>query len=342
MELIIQKTKKDYIRFYTFYFFKRKQKLRLCLAFGLAIYCSVISDSKTLTEYIVKFLIFASLFSFCIFVLPYISSLFRLNKWLRTKKEMLEKTKISIVETGIEIEREKTVVNWNWDSIDFIENSSEYLNIVLREKKGSFFISKTSFESDNNAKLFYENIQSKLTNEKGHLKDQDGKHLYRYGWIGLIPNIGVIAGMILIYNGIFKYSNKKLVIIGIADILFTIVFWSIFTSENIQNKLFADTDEKLAQTQVNSLVKDIEFYKIQHGEYPDSLEQINDSSAFVWITDPFLNKGKNKKDVNFHYVKIRTKYTLFSVGSDKIPNTKDDIYPTVTMGDTIKFGLVKK
>jgi len=342
MEVIIQKSKEDFIRFYKYYCFKRKRTQHLLLIILVAIYISIISDSKTLAEYLITFLLSVLGLSFCVFVIPYISSLFRLRKRIRTMKEIVEKLKISIVEEGLKIEYETSIGIWKWESINYIENSPDYLYIVSRINNSSIIIPKVCFKSEPDADLFYEIIQNKSTNGKGQFKIQDGKHLYRYGLIGIIPNVGVFAGLILIYKGFFNYSDKKLVIIGVADILFTIVFWYVFTSGTIQKSLFADTDAKLAQSQVNSLVKNIEFYKIQHGEYPNNLEQVNDTAVFVWITDPFLNKGRNNKNVNFHYFKIRNKYTLFSVGLDNIPNTKDDIYPTVTMGDTIKFGFVKK
>ena len=33
---------------------------------------------------------------------------------------------------------------------------------------------------------------------------------------------------------------------------------------------------------------------------------------------------------------------MFSSGIDGIPNTSDDIYPTITAADSTKFGLIRK
>ncbi|MFD2147799.1 type II secretion system protein GspG [Mucilaginibacter antarcticus] len=89
---------------------------------------------------------------------------------------------------------------------------------------------------------------------------------------------------------------------------------------------------------LNSLVKEIEFYKIQNGKYPDNLQQLNLSNQFVNLHDPLL--ADSKKDT-FNYQLKSKGYTIFSSGIDKIPNTKDDIYPTLSI-DTAKMGLIIK
>ncbi len=89
--------------------------------------------------------------------------------------------------------------------------------------------------------------------------------------------------------------------------------------------------------EMNSIVKEIEFYKIEHGTYPDSLKQLNAKNEFLDIYDPV--QGDNNAIFNYH--RIGNKYTLFSSGLDQVPGTADDIYPSIKI-DTSKIGLIVK
>jgi hypothetical protein len=96
----------------------------------------------------------------------------------------------------------------------------------------------------------------------------------------------------------------------------------------------------MSQDQLNSLFRDIEFYKFQHGVYPDSLPQVAALHGNVWINDPFQNRRGGEKAANYFYEKVGNKYWLFSVGPDHQPFTKDDIFPQLEPADTAKFGLL--
>lgn len=163
-----------------------------------------------------------------------------------------------------------------------------------------------------------------------------GKHLYGRGWLGLIPLIGAFVGLGLISLGLFKYRDRKLVRIGILATSFTIiVYGSLFIYMN------SDSARRQWSTaipeQLSSLVKEIEFYKLQNGQYPDSLEQLLKNNKLVWIDDPLSARtfGDKKK---YNYQKANNHYILFSSGIDMIKNTSDDIFPSV---DTINTGLIK-
>lgn len=93
---------------------------------------------------------------------------------------------------------------------------------------------------------------------------------------------------------------------------------------------------------LNSLVKDIEFYKLQHGQYPDSLQQLLEKDKVVFIYDPLLEVGKGTPDAKFNYRKIGDQYTVFSSGIDRVANTSDDIYPEVVISDSSKIGFTRK
>ncbi len=89
-------------------------------------------------------------------------------------------------------------------------------------------------------------------------------------------------------------------------------------------------------------MKEIEIYKIENEEYPDSLQQLLFQNIHTQIKDPISQHLFSKKFTYFYYRKIDTNhYTLFSAGFDQIPNTLDDIYPDLSWQELKKFGLVK-
>jgi len=55
-----------------------------------------------------------------------------------------------------------------------------------------------------------------------------------------------------------------------------------------------------------------------------------------------LSRNSVNKKTKFNYKRVGSKYYLFSSGIDGIPNTSDDIYPTITAADSTKFGLIRK
>lgn len=165
------------------------------------------------------------------------------------------------------------------------------------------------------------------------------RRLYYWGLLGLFPNIGLVCGIILTIRGIFQYKDYKLLLIGISDILFTIFFWISVNYYVAHSSTFQKQNIELAQGRLNTLFKTIEFYKLENGVYPDSLEQLQKDDKTLSIYD-FLPRSSDYKTVRYNYSKAGSKYYLFSSGIDGIPNTADDIYPKISKTDTAKFGLI--
>jgi hypothetical protein len=163
---------------------------------------------------------------------------------------------------------------------------------------------------------------------------------YLLGLICFIPLVGAFVGLGLLLLGIFRYKDKWLSIIGVAGILFTVlVYGSLFYSMkhlSIFKAGFAD----ISQTQLNSLTKNIEFYKLQHGQYPDSLQQLLDDDKFAPVTDA-IQVNQQRGQLYYNYQRVGDKYILFSSGNDGIPNTGDDLFPQLAIKDSTKIGLTR-
>jgi len=205
-----------------------------------------------------------------------------------------------------------------------------------------FLISRSYFHAENEVANFIgivRNETARVTGTDQESNEAKVRRIAPWGFVGLVPNFGVIAGVVLLYQGIIRFKSRLLVIIGVADILFTILFWVAMQYWVFDGPIFAGMNKQMSKGQLNTVFKSVEFYKLQNGHYPDSLQQVEDIRGYVWITDPLSNKGLRSKAVNFYYQKMGDRYWLFSVGEDGEPFTADDIYPTMNPADSTKFGL---
>ena len=163
---------------------------------------------------------------------------------------------------------------------------------------------------------------------------------YLLGLLCLIPLVGAFVGLGLLLYGLIKYKDKWLSIIGAAGILWTILIYSSLFYAGTHASVFTKGFEDISQMQLNSLVKNVEFYKMQHGQYPESLKQLLDDDKLAPINDAAQGMS-TKENCYYNYEKIGEKYSLFSSGQDGLPNTKDDLFPQVTITDSSKIGLIK-
>lgn len=163
---------------------------------------------------------------------------------------------------------------------------------------------------------------------------------YLLGLLCLIPLVGAFVGLGLLLYGLLKYKDKWLSIIGVAGIFWTIIVYSTLFYAGTHASIFKKGFENISQMQLNSLIKNIEFYKLVHGQYPDNLQQLLKDDKLAPIHD--AAQGMNIKDNSYYnYQKTGDKYSLFSSGQDGIPNTKDDLFPQITITDSSKIGLIK-
>jgi hypothetical protein len=169
---------------------------------------------------------------------------------------------------------------------------------------------------------------------------EQSKPPYLLGLLCLIPLVGAFVGMGLLLYGILKYKDKWLSIIGAAGILWTVAVYSSLFYAGKHHPLFTKGFVDISQMQLNSLIKNIEFYKLVHGEYPDSLIQLQEDDKLAPIND--AAQGMNSKGATYYnYQKIGSRYSLFSSGQDGKPNTQDDLFPQISIADSSKIGLIR-
>ncbi|MES2573385.1 MAG: hypothetical protein V4572_00445 [Bacteroidota bacterium] len=162
------------------------------------------------------------------------------------------------------------------------------------------------------------------TKEKSFFQKISSKTLYKFGFVGLIPNFGLISGGILLLQGFIRKDNK-MKMIGLSGILFTPVFWYVYLNSDFHR----DHLIQFTHIQLNEVVKDLEFYKIKKGQYPDNLAELKLQNKFSNDQEFFNSEFNFEKSIplRFYYKRVENDYILKSLGPDLILNTDDDIYP---------------
>lgn len=165
------------------------------------------------------------------------------------------------------------------------------------------------------------------------------------GALSFIPMCGVLFGLIAIIWGAFtlRYRRgRRLALMGALGICFTALVYGglVYVSYNLQNGGFTVFTRPLSQSNINSLVQAIEFYKLQEGAYPEDLEALMISghvSNPATVLDPMV--GFSAPSGNFYYELLTDQdgYYLLGVGKDLEPFTPDDIIPSM---DAQNIGLV--
>jgi hypothetical protein len=348
MEIEYQNTKADYLNFYNAHY-KAELKKRSAglIIFPLLIaYVASGQPFKRETFFIVLFVTLAALLLIG-FLLPYIIARLKLNKSISKEEIYLEKRKLTTTETGIIIQSVSKTTEWNWQSFNSISSNENYFQIHLVDKK-TFLLPKRFFASENDIVNFLGIVQTEIIKTRGGglrnfsaVSAKANKPPYLLGLLCLIPLIGAFVGLGLLLYGLLKYKDKWLSIIGAAGIAWTIFVYSTLFYVGMHASIFKKGFADISQMQLNSLIKNIEFYKLEHGQYPDNLIQLLRDDKLAPINDP-VQGLQTKQNAYFNYQKIGDKYLLFSSGEDGVPNTKDDLFPQVTITDSNKIGLIKR
>lgn len=234
MELEIQNTKSDYKQFLSKnYFTSNAGRIILLVAFiSICIYNFSLLPSHTINWS--KFLIPESIVLPILFSASYFLILISLNKSIVNNPSLLEKKQITLGEDGISINAVSQNATLRWESVNSIYKTKLHIVLLLADKKFGL-IPLRFFASENETAAFYNYIENKVQNIKSksnlNLSSSDtsktAKHLYRRGWLGLIPLIGAVVGIGLICLGIFKYRDRKLTLIGVSAVLFTVIFYTV-------------------------------------------------------------------------------------------------------------------
>ena len=167
------------------------------------------------------------------------------------------------------------------------------------------------------------------------------------GGMSFIPLIGVLFGIIAIVWGLAtsRLGGKRLAILGAGGIGFTILIYGALFYFGVEQRggVYDRLRVRLAQSTINSLVPSIELYKMQHGQYPESLQVLQSSlpkDGFVTVLDPSA-VGFGSESRYFFYERVgESHYYLRGLGADGKPFTADDVVPQIDVQPGSNIGLL--
>jgi hypothetical protein len=166
---------------------------------------------------------------------------------------------------------------------------------------------------------------------------------YALGGLAFIPLIGIPFGVTAIVIGLTtrKLGGRLLILLGAGGIALSVILYgSLFYFGFVQRGgVYDHLRSQLAQSSIDALVPQIEFYRLQHGSYPTSLEVLVKAAPkgnLVMAYDPTSVRPRL-----FYYEKAgEDHYYLRGVGADGQPFTPDDLIPHVEVPTNSKIGLL--
>jgi hypothetical protein len=227
MQIKFQSTQKDYNTFFKRLYFEKDLGKRLFL---LVIFSLLIGSLRPqqlpfeLSGFVIKTLIAAIVLFFIGALIPLLMSRWRLKKALITKPITETKT-LNIQDDGIIVTSANETSFWRWEVLKRADMVNGFLYITLFTNR-FYLIPINAFSSENESINFLGVLKNGIFKVRGQSTERKVHNLYYWGLIGFIPNFGAVAGVILAVKG-FNYKDKKLITIGIACILFTVLFWTV-------------------------------------------------------------------------------------------------------------------
>ena len=166
--------------------------------------------------------------------------------------------------------------------------------------------------------------------------------------ISFIPLIGLlfgIAALVLSILGWRKRGAKIVALIASLGMLCTIVLYgALFYFGFVQRGgVYDELRQQLAVNTLSTLVSEIEFYRLQHGAYPELLEQLQEAQPNkpIFIVDTSSTPFSAEPFRLFYYERSGdVHYYLRSVGNDGKAFTADDILPNIEQTENSKIGLL--
>ena len=179
-------------------------------------------------------------------------------------------------------------------------------------------------------------------------KKKHGVGAFVLAGLSFIPLIGIFSGIICIVIAVVgKKSNSKLLGgLGFAGIIFSVVLYGTLFYKAFNDNEFSKGFEVHAVSAMTSIVRQIEYYKLQHGAYPESMAALRenlkeDEMVFSFDMSGPLNIGGQQRDFYYKVLNNGENYLLFGIGQDAEPFTQDDIFPIIDPKKDKNIGWVQ-
>jgi hypothetical protein len=171
---------------------------------------------------------------------------------------------------------------------------------------------------------------------------------YICGVLSFIPLLGILFGLIAIIMGFLAKmrAGKWLALVGACGIAFTIALYGslIYFGFAQRGGMADEMRSNMTQTALYTCVAYIELHRLQHGEYPASIQALRDAMPAGTMINTMdmsiIRLSGPPKDFYYQRSDDGAHYYLRGVGDDDQAFTADDILPTINQSDITKTGLL--
>ena len=166
-------------------------------------------------------------------------------------------------------------------------------------------------------------------------KKKHGPLIFVVAGLSLVPLIGVVFGIVCILTAAISRKSNSLLLgsIGVVGILVTVVLYGVILPSKFNDPEFSKKFEPHAKSAMTSIIRHVEYFKLQNSRYPKSMEELKTTlkeGELVFMHDVSApGKFGEQRDFFYKVVNEGNNYLLLGVGVDGIPLTNDDIYPLI-------------
>ncbi len=160
---------------------------------------------------------------------------------------------------------------------------------------------------------------------------KNGQHLYKWAWLGLLPLLGILAGVVLMAAGFFRYKNIKLFLAGTTAVLASLIL-SVFLFLNMSRSTEEASSTDGNFETVDSTSRDTDLVDVME---PLSIPEANSLPAnpFDEVFGSILSIRTDSGNKQFRFQQLNKKERI--VNEDRSGNTKQQAAP----GSYIKTGI---
>ncbi len=181
-----------------------------------------------------------------------------------------------------------------------------------------------------------------------NIKNKHGTGAFVLSGMSFFPIIGVIPGIICIFNALIsrKENSKKLGFLGFSGIMVTVILYGFILPSIFNSKDFNKNFEPHSISTMTSLVRQIEYFKLQSSKYPKSIEELRSNltegeMVLTYDMSGPTTIGDRPREFYYEVINDSNNYLLFGIGQDSVPFTNDDIYPLIDVEKDKNIGWIK-
>jgi|GEM_PF-6692590 hypothetical protein len=178
-------------------------------------------------------------------------------------------------------------------------------------------------------------------------KDKVSGWEYGLGWCSFIPVIGIFLGVAAIVAGAIKLKagGAKLIALALAGVLAGTVGLYYFTHlaySGLTRSYMPGIYQSLSKQYLKQTVMALEYYKLVHGAYPATLDELKGDGTH-FLHDP--SQGNNFQKIELqHAYRLQPggkRYLLMDTGPDGLTGTADDVFPVLGPEELARTGYQK-